>query len=66
MTPMSDHEAALWEAEEKSRKDPTLLVNILAEPEQRLTIGIAEARRRVAKCAVSMLSSAFVPPGSRP
>lgn len=32
MTPMSDEEAALWEAEERARRvDPKLLVNILAE-----------------------------------
>lgn len=61
---------AILEAEERAcRDDPTLLVNILAEPEKKPRLTMAEARGRVARVAVTMLSSAaaaFVDPSMAP
>lgn len=61
---------AILEAEERARRDdPRLLVNILSDAPQKPRLTMAEARGRVARIAVTMLSgaaAAFVDPSLGP
>lgn len=55
---MPDRESALWESEERARReDPTLLINIFDDKPRKPAMTKAEARRRVAHGAAMLLDN---------